>query len=517
MPSLLQRSIATTDPTQGPLVLHAELSPAQKRAVQRDVVAGKLRRIVTGMASTLPQSDWPALIARERLRVLAALFPGALLSHRSAWQGGQPDGSPGAQWIHLTAGSKRSVQLPGLTVMLWKGPPPAAGDSPMLGRELYFPSLPRLLLENLQPSRGPQRRSVGREAVEQRLLETCDARGEEALSQLREQARSLAPGLGLQNEFTVLDELVGSILGTRASRLTTPEGRARTAPIPFDAQRLALFEHLAMQLRAKPLAQPAAVALSETARANFAFLESYFSNFIEGTEFDVQHARAFVLQGQPIAERPKDSHDILGVYRQALQPSWALQTLASGEPVLAQLRARHADLMQERPEVGPGEFKLLANRAGNTEFVAPERVRGTLVQASQLLSSVPAGTARALLAMFIVSEVHPFTDGNGRLARLVMNAELSAVGACRIMVPTLFREEYLDSLRALSRQGDASPFMTAMQKIHHWTAAFRFEELDHTIAELARCNAFERSLVQYKLLTPRHLTPTPNSPSPGSP
>jgi hypothetical protein len=38
--------------------------------------------------------------------------------------------------------------------------------------------------------------------------------------------------------------------------------------------------------------------------------------------------------------------------------------------------------LQERPEVGPGQFKLLANRAGNTEFVSPDRVRGTLVQAS---------------------------------------------------------------------------------------------------------------------------------------
>jgi len=502
MSNPLRPKNATTDPTQGPLVLYGELSAAQKRAVQRGLAAGRLQRIATGVASTLPPADWPALIARERLRVLAALFPGTVISHRSAWLGGLPDGAPGEQLIHLTANSKRTVQLPGLTVMLWKGPPPAAGDAPMLGRELYFPSLPRLLLENLQPSRGPQRRSAGREAVEQRLLETCDARGEEALSQLREQARSLAPTLGLENEFAVLDELVGSILGTRASRLTTPEGRARTALMPYDAQRLALFEQLAAQLRSKPLAQPAAVALSETARANFAFLESYFSNFIEGTEFDVQHARAFVLQGQPIAERPKDSHDILGVYRQALHPSWALQTLASGEPVLAQLRARHADQMQERPEVGPGEFKLLVNRAGNTEFVSPDLVRGTLVQASQLLPSVPAGTARALLAMFIVSEVHPFTDGNGRLARLVMNAELSAVGACRIIVPTLFREEYLDSLRALSRQGDATPFITAMQKIHRWTAAFRFDDLDHTIAELAHCNAFERSLVQFKLLTP---------------
>lgn len=479
----LARKNATSDTA---LILYAEISPAQKRAVQRGVQSGQLSRIAPGIVSSLPPSDWPALMARERLRVLAALFPGALLSHRSAFNGGQAEGGV----VHLTHNSKRSFQLPGLTVMLWKGPPPAPGDTAMLGRALYFPSLPRLLLENLQPTRGPNRRSVGREAVEKRLLDTCDARGEEALSQLREQARALAPTLSLETEFDVLDDLVGSILGTR------------TAPMPYDAQRLALFEQLAAQLRTSTLVQPPAVAKTEAARANFAFLESYFSNFIEGTEFDVQHARAFVLQGQPIAERPKDSHDILGVYRQALQPSWALQTLASGEPVLAQLRARHADHMQERPEVGPGEFKVLANRAGNTEFVAPQRVRGTLVLATQILPSVPAGTARALLAMFIVSEIHPFTDGNGRLARLVMNAELSAVGACRIIVPTLFREEYLDSLRALSRQADAAPFMAAMQKIHRWTAAFDFQDLDDTIAHMAACNAFERSPVQFKLLHP---------------
>ena len=29
--------------------------------------------------------------------------------------------------------------------------------------------------------------------------------------------------------------------------------------------------------------------------------------------------------------------------------------------------------------------------------------------------------------MFLVSEVHPFVDGNGRIARIMMNAELVAV------------------------------------------------------------------------------------------
>ena len=174
----------------------------------------------------------------------------------------------------------------------------------------------------------------------------------------------------------------------------------------------------------------------------------------------MQEARGFVLDGKSIEQRAKDSHDVIGVFRQAVSPAWVNQTLSSGEPVLAQLRARHADQMAERPEVSPGEFKVQANRAGNTEFVDPKLVRGTLLEGSRILPSVPsvpAGTARALLAMFLVSEVHPFTDGNGRLARLVMNAELSVVGACRIIIPTLFREEYLDCLRVLSRSGNPVP------------------------------------------------------------
>jgi hypothetical protein len=320
---------------------------------------------------------------------------------------------------------------------------------------------------------------------------------------LRDEARELAPGLHLEREFGILDGLIGSILGTRAkSQLGTRAGKAWADGWPFDRDRLALFERLAAVLRETPLTQPAAVVRSDTARAHFAFLESYFSNFIEGTEFDVQDARGFVLEGKPISARPKDSHDIVGVFRQAIDPGWAHQTLAAGEPVLEQLRARHADAMKERPEVGPGQFKDRQNFAGSTAFVLPKLVRGTLVQGSKLLPSIPVGTARALYAMFLVSEVHPFNDGNGRLARLVMNAELSVVGSCRIIVPTLFREEYLDCLRVLTRDGDARPYLGAMQRIHGWTASFDYDDLDDVIAKMSACNAFERSRAQFKLLFP---------------
>jgi hypothetical protein len=84
-----------------------------------------------------------------------------------------------------------------------------------------------------------------------------------------------------------------------------------------------------------------------------------------------------------------------------------------------------------------------------------------------------------------------------------MNAELSVVDACRIIIPTLFREEYMDCLRVLTREGDPRPFVKAMQKIQSWTAAFDYEDLDTVIASMKACNAFERSLVQFQLLTPK--------------
>lgn len=104
--------------------------------------------------------------------------------------------------------------------------------------------------------------------------------------------------------------------------------------------------------------------------------------------------------------------------------------------------------------------------------------------------------------MFLTSEIHPFDDGNGQLARLVMNAELSAVNGCRIIVPTLSREQYLDCLRVLTREGDPVPYLKAMQHIHDWTSRFDYQDLDEVIAKMTRCNAFERSLAQFKLLTP---------------
>lgn len=79
--------------------------------------------------------------------------------------------------------------------------------------------------------------------------------------------------------------------------------------------------------------------------------------------------------------------------------------------------------------------------------------------------------------MFLVSEVHPFEDGNGRLARLAMNAELSAAGQHRILVPLIVRNDYLSGLRRLSRDDDPRLLCRVLSRAWRWSAQVDFSSV----------------------------------------
>jgi len=70
-------------------------------------------------------------------------------------------------------------------------------------------------------------------------------------------------------------------------------------------------------------------------------------------------------------------------------------------------------------------------------------VRGTLKEGFERSTTIADPVARALYMMFLVSEVHPFNDGNGRIARVMMNAELVQAGYSKLIIPTVYREDYL--------------------------------------------------------------------------
>ena len=90
----------------------------------------------------------------------------------------------------------------------------------------------------------------------------------------------------------------------------------------------------------------------------------------------------------------------------------------------------------------------------------------------------------------MVSEVHPFNDGNGRISRIMMNAELVHADQSKIIIPTVFREDYINALRKLTRNGDPSVFIRAISRARSFSANITGDDFDATKTYLEKCYAF---------------------------
>lgn len=459
------------------------------KAVSREVARGALRKIGTRLYTKNLEENPEVLVRRNWHRLITAYFPDAIIADRTAIEN-QPadDGS-----IFLISKKKRDVELPGLTLRPRKGAPPQKGDTQFAGGA-YLSSTARAYLENMRPSRaraGKATRTLSRAELEQRLDTLLRRQGEGALNRIRDDARSLAPALGLETESEELVALIGALLGTREAKVKSAVAKARAAGRAFDPDRIPLFEALFAALREFVPERRSVAERTSRENANLSFFDAYFSNFIEGTEFEVSEAAEIVFENRIPEERPADAHDILGTYRLVADRREMETCPANAAEFIAILRRRHAVFMEQRPDMNPGRFKTRPNRAGGTVFVAPDLVIGTLDRGFDFLDALAEPFHRAVFAMFLVAEVHPFVDGNGRAARIMMNAELIARNEERIVIPTVYCGNYMSALRALSQNGNPEPLVRTLDFAQRYSHAIDWSDFDGAWEALKRTNAFE--------------------------
>lgn len=475
-------------------IIFASSNPEVSRAISRLLSEGKLRKIAPKIYSSNLVDSPESIVRRNILHILMWRFPGTVISHRSAHEMRiTPSGD-----FFLTGKSNRNVKdLPGVTVHILKGPEPDEKD--MRYGNMFIASEYRWMLENMQQTKkeGESSKILPQEVVEKKLGSVMIAGGEDALNDYRDQLRATAQRLGMDREFKRINILISAILATHsADILTSPTIKAMAAGAPYDENRKDLFETLFDALQSYHfLSYP--VVSSELEYRNIAFYESYFSNYIEGTEFEVDEARRIVETGLPAAHRSEDSHDILGTFNVVSNRSEMQQCPESIQDLKDILQRRHAILLSGRPDLHPGQFKERNNRAGNTEFVDFKLVPGTLDVGFSYYAALSSPMARAVYMMFLISETHPFDDGNGRVARMMMNAELFHAGEAKIIVPTVCREDYLLALRKLSRQKDPSAYLKVMDMLHRFTASLYGRSTDDMLQYLYKCNAFSEPDEQY--------------------
>ncbi len=460
-----------------------------RSSLARSAALGQVRRVARGIYSDELDRTDEEVVAGHRWEIVAHVIPDAVIVDRSAASGGAPAG--GTLFVASQARS-RKVLLPGLSIAVRPGP--RLPSDQMWTDGVVISSPARTLIDNLALSRGRANlaRTLSQSELGDWVARQARLLGDQRLNRLRDEAREIAVALGVPGRADEADELIGAALGTRPAAGGSRALAARAEGRGYDEDRVQRFEDVASQLvelvpsEELPASLPPA---ANEAHSSLGFWEAYLSNHIEGTVFAVEQAEQIVATGEPPRDRPADGHDVLGTYRVVTDAVERVRVPRTAEELSDILLARHAEILGGRPDQGPGRWKREPNQAGSYVFVHPTLVEGTLAQGFLQRERLTSPFARALFMFYLVSEVHPFSDGNGRVVRTLVNAELSHAGQSRILIPIVWRNEYLSAVRQLSRQGNVLLYARTLAFAWRWTATMTWSDPVTTRLQLERTNA----------------------------
>ena len=103
--------------------------------------------------------------------------------------------------------------------------------------------------------------------------------------------------------------------------------------------------------------------------------------------------------------------------------------------------------------------------------VPPRRqaVRDAMAAFFDLLATESEPSVRAVLGHWLFGHIHPYSDGNGRMARFVMNAMLASGGYHWTVIRVEDRASYLAALESASVGHDIEPLARLLAARVEWS------------------------------------------------
>lgn len=105
-----------------------------------------------------------------------------------------------------------------------------------------------------------------------------------------------------------------------------------------------------------------------------------------------------------------------------------------------------------------------------SRYVPPrwEAVREAMPAFFDVLEKEPEPSVRAVLGHWLFGYIHPYPDGNGRMARFLMNVMLASGGFPWTVIRVVDRKAYLSALDRASIEMDIHPFTTFIVRRVEW-------------------------------------------------
>src|SRR5215469_6905522 len=178
--------------------------------------------------------------------------------------------------------------------------------------------------------------------------------------------------------------------------------------------------------------------------------------------------------------RNRDALAARGYWQAFQRVKTEVEKVIAGENPSALARAAHNDWYRElfQPCVTAGlmepgslaGYRNIPVYLRGSRYVPPrwEAVRDAMPAFFDLLEKEPEPSVRAVLGHWLFGYVHPYPDGNGRMARFLMKVMLTSGGYPWTVIRIRDRKSYLSALDRASIEMDIHPFATFIVRRVQW-------------------------------------------------
>jgi Fic family protein len=186
---------------------------------------------------------------------------------------------------------------------------------------------------------------------------------------------------------------------------------------------------------------------------------TYTSNAIEGNTLTARETAEVIEHGITVGGKPLRDHLEVLDHHAAL--AWMRELAATdgalGESVVTELHRRI--VLRSNPEVA-GFYSQHRRRILGSAVIFPNPAKVPTLMASfgDWLADTSASAEAAFEAHYRLVSIHPFADGNGRTARLLMNLLLIRAGYPPVAIRPEDRAAYLAALETAQVAEDRLPY-----------------------------------------------------------
>jgi len=188
---------------------------------------------------------------------------------------------------------------------------------------------------------------------------------------------------------------------------------------------------------------------------------TYTSNALEGNSLTETETKIVIEDGMTIGGKPvKDHLEALG-HSEAYD---LLYRLAKHQDITeANIKELHRLFYYRIDEKQAGKYRKKKVIITGTDFIppGPDKIPELMNAFVERIPGHRAGNHPVEYAAIMHKElvtIHPFLDGNGRAARLLMNLALLQAGYPLAIIPPILRRDYLDTLNR-THKSDDKPFI----------------------------------------------------------